>query len=75
MSLNTAKCSNRAARVTKKLLLPALWAIVSLLAMLFEPVSLADFGVVIYFGYYLFFTINAVAAASQYPQRGYRQQI
>jgi ABC-type Fe3+ transport system permease subunit len=46
-----------------KLLFPALWAIVSLVAMLFEPVSLADFGVVTYFGYYLFFAVNAGTAA------------
>jgi hypothetical protein len=55
--------SYRTAKTTNKLLFPALWVIVSLAAMLFEPVSLADFGVKVYFAYYLFFVINAGTAA------------
>jgi hypothetical protein len=47
-----------------KMLVSGLWAIVSLIAMLFEPVCLADFGVVFYFAYYLFFAINAGTAAN-----------
>ena len=47
-----------------KLYLSGLWVIVCLIAMWFEPVSLADFGILCYFSYYIFFGINAGVAAS-----------
>ncbi|GEM_PF-6339783 len=46
----------------KKLILSGLWVIVSLLALLFEPTSLSDYGFTVFLCYYMFFLTNIIIA-------------